>query len=376
MIYVFIFALVIATNDNYGQIQPVTSADSVHGLARSPKLVKHPPVAGYSRKSGFVYCSLMDMSGRLWFGTTEDGVYCFDGHSFVNFTAENGLSGNGIYSAFEDNAGNLWFGTEKGFCRFDGKTFQSVTLTANYFDTLSGVNVRHNKKTTGRAVGNILQDRNGKMWFGTPEGIYCYDGRSYTRFIHNDSVLNKGGLTLKNIQCMLEDRNGNIWLGSGMLGGEGVCRYDGKSLISMKPNGDVWIPFMMEDSRGNIWFSGRSNGNFRYNGEAFTDFTESTGSPPFLNQPSPTLCLSGKVGFGPMLENRRGHIWFSGKLKRYGGEGGIWRYDGTACTNFSNGLPDLIISTMVEDKDGNIWVGTEDTKLYRFDGNTFTCFSD
>src|SRR6516165_4647768 len=37
-------------------------------------------------------CALLDKAGNLWFGTTGEGVYRYDGKSFAQFTAKNGLS--------------------------------------------------------------------------------------------------------------------------------------------------------------------------------------------------------------------------------------------------------------------------------------------
>ena len=90
-----------------------------------------------------------------------------------------------------------------------------------------------------------------------------------------------------------------------------------------------------------------------------------------------TTCLEGKVGIGPILEDKAGNIWFTGKMSRFGGSGGIWRYDGKSCTNFTQvGLEYYQVWSMVEDKAGNIWVGTNNTGLYRFDGKTFTDFTE
>ncbi len=327
-----------------------------------PKLIKHPAAKGYSRGAGNVYCALMDKAGNLWFGTTYDGVYRFDGKSFINFTTKDGLNDNCVNSILEDKDGNIWFGTNVGVCRYDGNTITNIPITSNNFSGATGV---------------MLQDKSGIMWFSTANGVYCYNGKSFTHFLENDTVINKNRLHLKMVDCMLEDKNGNIWFGSGMMGGEGICRYDGKSITSFKPNDDVWICNMLEDKVGNIWFSGRSHGYFRYDGKTFTDFTEKIGFSPIIDTLE-TLCLTGKVGFGPILEDKIGNIWFTGKMSRFGGDGGIWRYDDKSCSNYTTieGFGDYQVWCMVEDKEGNIWIGTNNTGLYRFDGKTFACFSE
>jgi ligand-binding sensor domain-containing protein len=39
-----------------------------------------------SQKSDNIGCSLQDKAGNLWFGTTGEGVYRYDGKSFRQFT--------------------------------------------------------------------------------------------------------------------------------------------------------------------------------------------------------------------------------------------------------------------------------------------------
>lgn len=328
---------------------------------QTPKLIAKNNTDKNTNVSHNVHCSLMDKLGNLWFGTTGDGVYRFDGKSFINFTTKDGLKDNSVYSILEDKDGNIWFGSSAGVSCYNGTTFtiNPITITID----------------TGCSM---LQDKSGIIWFGTAKGVYCYNGKSFTHFLENDSIVNKNGLHLKFIERMLEDKNGNIWFASGMGGGEGVCRYDGKSIVSFKPNGDFWVPYMLEDKTGNIWFSGRSHGYFRYDGKTFTDFTENVGFNPIIEEKAGTICLKGKVGFGPILEDKAGNIWFTGKMIRFGGVGGIWRYDGNACTNFTvkDGFGDYGVWSMIEDKAGNIWVGTNNTGLYRFDGKTFTEFSE
>src|SRR5690606_30207862 len=76
-----------------------------------------------------VHCSLQDKNGHLWFGTTGEGVYRYDGKIFTQFTDKDGLSNNSVWSILEDRSGNIWFGTDNGVSRYDGKTISKISFT-------------------------------------------------------------------------------------------------------------------------------------------------------------------------------------------------------------------------------------------------------
>ncbi len=344
--------------------QAKTSASNASGnepgkiTAEHPKLIKTQG----SRQSDNVRCGLQDKAGNLWFGTTGEGVYRYDGKSFTQFTKKDGLCSNSVWSILQDKTGNIWFGTTDGICRYDGKNIVGIAISGAFLPSI-GNNDYYNKQSTKNTVWSMLQDKSGKIWFGTGDGVYCYNGSSFTRFLDNPSVINKQGLHLKMIDCMLEDKKGNIWFASGMPPGEeGICLYDGKSISSFKPNGDGWIRYITADKKGNIWFAGRQHGNFIYDGNKFTNFTE-------------------KAGLGNLiLSDKSGNTWFTGEEDDNGitNKRGLWRYDGKNFQNFTekDGMGNYFAWCMIEDSKGNIWIGTRNTGLYRFDGKSFTSFSE
>ncbi len=113
--------------------------------------------------SGNVYCDLQDKAGNIWFSTSGEGVYRYDGKSFTNFTTKDGLSDNDVCEIIEDKAGNILFGTKSGICKYDGKYF------SNYSE-----NVDASKKS----ISSLLEDSKGNLWFGVwGEGVYRYDGK-------------------------------------------------------------------------------------------------------------------------------------------------------------------------------------------------------
>lgn len=334
-----------------------------------PKLIKTQGTDQYQN----VHCCLQDKAGNLWFGTTGEGVYCYDGKSFSQFTVKDGLSNNKIWSMLEDNTGNIWFGTDSGVSRYNGKIMLKIPISS-----IDGFNIypgsSNNKPSESNAVWSILQDKSGKIYFGTDNGIYCYNRQQssftemssrdikFTRFLDNDSIINKNNLSLKSVQCMLQDKSGNIWFGSGPMAFEGICLYDGKILTNFKPKDEGWIRNILEDRNGNIWFGTRHYGACRYDGKTFTYFID-------------------KEGIGnPLLQDKVGNIWFGGgeKLNTIESDGGIWCYDGKSYRNFhtKDGLGEYSVWSMIEDKGGNIWVGTRNNGLYRYDGSCFTSFSE
>ena len=71
---------------------------------------------------------MQDKSGKLWFGTTDSGLFMYDGKSFNQFTIKDGLDCNKIYCILEDKDGKIWVGTEVGLCLYDGKTFSKIQI--------------------------------------------------------------------------------------------------------------------------------------------------------------------------------------------------------------------------------------------------------
>lgn len=324
-----------------------------------PKLTKTQGTDKYQN----VHCSLQDKQGNLWFGTTGEGAYRYDGKTFTQFTVKEGLSNNKVWAMLEDASGNIWFGTAGGLSRYDGKSMQHIPIVAAIGNPFFSNGTSNSNPPARNEVWSMLQDKSGTLWFGAADGVYCYNGKAFTRFLDNDSIVNKEGLHLKMVACMLQDKNGNIWFGSGMPPGEeGLCRYDGKSLTRFRPGGDGWIRHLLEDRNGTIWSGGRHRGVWRYDGKDFNKFTE-------------------KEGIGsPVLVDQAGNIWFDGgeKPNSIESNAGLWRYDGHTFKNFStpDGLENYSAWSILEDRSGNIWVGTRNMGLYRYDGKTFTRFSE
>lgn len=316
-----------------------------------PKLIKTIGNPGY----GNVQCGIQDKAGNFWFGTTQNGLYKYDGKSFRQFLVADGLNSNNIWSLLEDKNGKIWIGTEEGVCLYDGKTFAKIQIS------LPKKLLPKNRNT--HEVFSIMQDKSGKIWFATIDGVYIYDGKSFTPFIVNEDT---GGYmsSNNNAEKILEDKAGNIWFGG--RGNEGVYRYDGKSVINIKlkelstfradstRTGHNWAWPQLQDKNGNIWFS-NWGGVYRYDGKSFISFTASDG-----------------LTIGPVtriVEDRNGNLWF-------GGADGLCCYDGKSFTCFKNGLINPWIWAILEDKTGKLWVGTRATGLYLFDGKIFINYSE
>ena len=311
---------------------------------------------------GNVQCGLQDKAGNFWFGTTQNGLYKYDGKSFSQFLVADGLTSNNITSILEDKDGKIWIGTQLGLCLYDGKTFTKIQIPIRK-------NLPPNKNHHPRnshCVFSIMQAKSGKLWFATIDGVYIYDGKSFTPFIITEA---EGGYmsTNNNAEHILEDKAGNIWFGG--RGTEGVYRYDGKSVINIKlkelntfrpdstRTGHNWAWPQLQDKNGNIWFS-NWGGVYRYDGKSFTSFTKSDG-------------LAG--GVTRIIEDKNGNLWFGGDAGA-----GLSRYDGKSFTRFTtkDGLLNNSIWSILEDKTGNLWVGTRENGLYLFDGKTFIIYSE
>ena len=152
---------------------------------------------------------------------------------------------------------------------------------------------------------------------------------------------------------MLEDKAGNLWFGER---DGGVSCYDaasGKFTIVNAGCFSSQIMGIVEDKTGNIWFANLYDGLCSYDGKTFTHFTKENG-----------LCNDS---IDCIYEDKKGNLWFGSDTKWNTGGGGVCSYDptksgtgGKPFTRFStkDGLTNSDVFSIVEDLDGNIWVGT------------------
>jgi len=330
-------------------------------------------------KSGNLTCELQDRDGNLWFSTSGEGVYRFNGESFTNFTTKDGLCDNDAGDIIQDKAGNILIGTNSGICVYDGKSF------SQYLETDS---------TKKFNITSLLEDRDGNIWFGTlTNGIYRFDGKNLTNFLNNDDHPFNLGNRYQLILDILQDKNGNIWFSS--WNGGGVWRYDGRTFSNFLPpkdyytsNGDRrtinnakqmkfdYLPdkntysesqgsitddmifSISEDQSGILWFATRRHGVCSYNGKSFTSFSENEGFVSY--------------GIHSMLQDKKGNMWFTTD------KNGVYSYDGKTFKNYTtaDGLVNNSVFSILEDHYGNLWFGTRWFGLSRFDGKTFSTFSE
>src|SRR4030095_7955773 len=73
-----------------------------------------------------------------------------------------------------------------------------------------------------------------------------------------------------------------------------------------------------------------------------------------------------------IIEDKKGDLWFG----TYGN--GVSKYDGKSFTNYTNkeGLSSNYINTILEDKSGNLWFGTEGGGASKYDGKFFTHYTE
>lgn len=372
-----------------------------------------------------VYTLLQDSKDYIWLGTAN-GLSRFDGKNFVNFTTKNNLAPGGVYSIMEDSQGNIWFGhLNGGISRFNGRLFEyaafdSLTLKGDitaivqiknkiWFTSYSdgaivsdfpvadfkkikakqfrGKEQLSDQVTGATVVGDssivciadvglrkfnsaenkfeiyrmphmttyfscfcLKEDSKGNIWFGTYNGgIYKYN-MSQSKMQVIDLV--KSGLASNKVSCITEDSKGRIWIGTW---GGGIAVI--KDSIPVKfdvTNGlkASLISDIIEDVEGNILISDQNNGLTIYKGDAFLTINEKEIIPdPNVNA---------------IYKDKSGYMWF-------GTNAGISRYkpgsDLKPIFNQASKSINEYIKFLKEDRDGNLWIGSNDGGVIKYDMN-------
>jgi ligand-binding sensor domain-containing protein/signal transduction histidine kinase len=133
------------------------------GLVRYRAGRFQPFTAGQDAPGGGIRALHLDRKGRLWVGTTQNGVLRSDNPGtesprFTGYTMTNGLSSDIVLSLTEDSRGRICIGTGGGVDRLDPDTGQIKRFTS----------------ADGLAPGEVhaaFCDRSGALWFGAGSGL-------------------------------------------------------------------------------------------------------------------------------------------------------------------------------------------------------------
>ena len=311
--------------------------------------------------------------GTYWFGSDKQGVYHYDGKSFVHFTTQHGLRGNSIRSIQEDRWGNIFVGSNGGVSRFDGKTFRALDA----------------------ADGGQWRLAADDLWFAgsQDEGIvYRYDGKTLFRlafpktkageeFIAKYPRAQFPNMTYNpyDVYVIFKDDQKNIWFGTGNLG---ACRYDGKTFawakteINIGENDSFGLRSIAQDKSGKFWFTTTLNRFDIHPSTSNIPIGQQTGSLSFEKEPGIRYSTAGEknqvVVFMSAVNDKNGDTWMATLY------GGVWRFDGSTLTHYpvKDGDADVSLYSIYKDRQDVLWLGTHEHGTFKFNGTKFERFGN
>ena len=311
---------------------------------------------------------LEDHEGNLWIGTLDGlDLLRHNTEKFIHFKYRpgdaSGLSSNVVLSLYEDRGGNLWVGC------FGNPSGTKGTGGLNLFHPATGTFTHYqpdpqHPQSQDNNITAIYEDDRGTLWIGTSENRLWSFNKETGTFReypydpdHPDKLgsfpLLKGRANV--ITCITGDVKGNLWIGSLWQGLKQYNFQTGKAthygyltLPSGKLIADTALGFyenrvvgILKDKNGILWI-GTGRGVYYSN-------------PLHENVPY----ISTKQAFvNAFYKDRMGDLWIAtddgllyksvqGKEKLY-----VHQPDNPNSPSITG------ISTMIADKEGNLWLGT------------------
>jgi serine phosphatase RsbU (regulator of sigma subunit)/streptogramin lyase len=220
---------------------------------------------------------------------------------------------------------------------------RKFNITDNKFE-----NYRMPHMTTYFSPTCLFDDSKGNIWFGTNNGgIYRFN---MSENIMDIKDLIREGMKSNWVTCFTEDKKGRIWVGTW---GGGIGVYEGDSLTIFNESKGLKatkIYDIVQDVEGNILIADETNGLTIFKGDAFLTINEKDILPdPNVNA---------------LYQDKSGAVWF-------GTNAGISRYiPGSAkppvIYNQKNNSIFEEIRFIKEDRDGDLWIGSNQGGVVKF----------
>ncbi len=243
------------------------------------------------------------------------------------WTTANGLPQNGADDMIQSRDGYIWFGTEEGLTRFDGVQF----TVFNKVNTPALPN---------SWIVRLLEDSEGGIWLrpqGASPGIVRFANGTFKAYRKAD------GLPSDRVITWASAPDGTVWFGTD----RGYAEWKGGSFkLYTRANGlpSDTVTSLGRDSKGNLWI-GTAKGLAKSSNGTMETMTGKPGLPDSLFQR-----INGVTN---IFEDRRGTVWMAVRGKVVAFADGSFRHFGK-----EDGIPDSLVYAIAEDREGAIWFGT------------------
>jgi signal transduction histidine kinase/ligand-binding sensor domain-containing protein/CheY-like chemotaxis protein/HPt (histidine-containing phosphotransfer) domain-containing protein len=356
-------------------------------------------------KANGILAMLVDKEGTFWISTLGGGIVEYKNKKYTNYSEENGLPSNAVYSILESSDGGLWLGTDKGLSRlkngkltnfFDKENPSNNFIRSVYEDSQgrlwlgtdsNGITIFQNEKFTPpltsknlivKSVRAIVSDPNKNIWVAGKEGLSVFDGKDWVSYTDSNGLVDnfvrslyvdthgtvwigtneglncfrdnklltysaKNGLSTSSIRCFLEDHEGTLWIGTN----EGVKSLKDSKIISYTTGQGLlhnYVRTIYQDRQDNIWI-GTDRGLSCFTGDKVTGYTETTG---LTSNAVRSIC-----------QDLQGNIWV-------GTTGGLNYFNNG---KWSKPILNYDITALIVDKKGNLWIGTNGKGLFTYQNN-------
>lgn len=227
------------------------------------------------------------------------------------WSSENGLPQNSVHRILQTRDGYLWIATEGGIARFNGIQFTVF-------------NQESEPKFTSNDTCCLAEDRSGGLWIGTSDGLLRYASSTFRRYTAAD------GLPSAVVLSLAPADDGSVLI----LTAGGLARYDGQKFTPLSLSASA----LGSGFDSTVWLA-NATGIFSYNHEQLQ-------AAPVPRLPAEPIEGLGSLNDGShwALTRMAFLLWTQGRLR-------TWR--------IGRELPGTRVQSFLEDSRGTLWVGTD-----------------
>jgi signal transduction histidine kinase/CheY-like chemotaxis protein/ligand-binding sensor domain-containing protein len=224
-------------------------------------------------------------SGRIWIGTSEQGVYYWEGGRLTRHP-DKSLQKNLIVSIAEDSRGFLWVSTAGSGLHCYDLELAPVALPSGPISTTALLIDSHGVLWVGTAgqglmrykdgvpssfhksdglagdrIVSLAETPDGSLWIGTTDGLTQFSDVKFPTYSKTEGLVTEGALAVG------AARDGGVWIGTS----NGVSLFKDGAFTNYGSDGadgfpSCWLKGVFAASNGDVYFIGAQKDLDRFSG--------------------------------------------------------------------------------------------------------------